>query len=173
MTTNMAPNKLLDEAIALVNEKLQLKLDIITLRTALATEKRRADSALEALTRSRSPRRTPKIANLLEHEARDLFRDVLLAHYIDGHDCGKDVDQWLRKHKGWFPDNQEIYGDGTPLTQPKDDGMNVASPHTDVLEEAHYILEKLHAMADNEEEHILLKRKKLRSIWSSSDPVGR
>ena len=172
MTTNMAPNKLLDEAIALVNEKFQLKVEIIELREALDIEKRHT-SRLEALcTRSRSPRRTPK-TDTLEHEARDLFRDVLLAHYIDGHDCGKDVDQWLRKHKGWFPDNQEIYGDGTPLTQPKDDGMNVASPHTDVLEEAHYILEKLHAMADNDEEHILLKRKKLRSIWSSSDPVGR
>ncbi len=172
MTTNMAPNKLLDEAIALVNDKYALKIEIIEIRAALDREKRRADSALESLTRSRSPRRTPK-TDTLEHEARDLFRDVLLAHYIDGHDCGKDVDQWLRKHKGWFPDNQEIYGDGTPLTQPKDDGMDVSSPHTDVLEEAHYILEKLHAMADNEEEHILVKRKKLRSNWPYNGPVGR
>ena len=101
MTTNMAPKKLLDEAIALVNEKYQLKLDIITLRSALAIEKRRADSALEACTRSRSPRRTPK-TDTLEHEARDLFRGVLMDHYIQGHVCGKDVDQWLRKHKGWF-----------------------------------------------------------------------
>ena len=176
MTTDMAQNKLLDEAIALVNEKYQLKIEIIELRAALDREKRRAESALEALcTRSRSPRRTPK-TDTLEHEARDLFRDILLVHYIDGHVCGKDVDQWLRKHKGWFPDNQEIYGDGTPLSQHNDEGMDVSSSHRDVLLDANSILKKLEAMdpnLDEEIEGILEKRRKLRSIWPNDGPMLR
>ena len=96
-------------------------------------------------------------------------------HYIQGHVCGKDVDQWLRKHKGWFPDNQEDYGNGTPETQLGDEGLDVSSPHYDVLWDAGIILKKLEATLHEleDEEEIVAMRKKLRSIWSSNDAVGR
>ena len=64
----------------------------------------------------------------MEKRARATFRDVLALHYINGiSKTGEEVDMWLKTHGGWFPDPQEVYGDGTPLTQPKDEGWDVMS----------------------------------------------
>ena len=64
----------------------------------------------------------------MEKKAREIFRDALALHYIDGiSKTGEEVDMWLKTHGGWFPDPQEVYGDGTPLTQPKDEGWDVMS----------------------------------------------
>ena len=63
----------------------------------------------------------------METVAREIFRDVLAAHYIDGHPFGEEADVWLKTHGGWLPDPQEMYGDGTPLTQPRDEGDRVMS----------------------------------------------
>ena len=63
----------------------------------------------------------------METVAREIFRDVLAAHYIDGHPFGEEADLWLKTHGGWLPDPQEMYGDGTPLTQPRDEGDRVMS----------------------------------------------
>ena len=63
----------------------------------------------------------------METRARIIFRNALAAHYIDGITVGDSVDLWLKTHGGWFPDPQEIYGDGTPLTQPIDEGDEVMS----------------------------------------------
>ena len=68
------------------------------------------------------------MAAIMEKRARATFRDVLALHYIDGiSKTGEEVDMWLKTHGGWFPDPQEVYGDGTPLTQPKDEGWDVMS----------------------------------------------
>ena len=65
---------------------------------------------------------------IMETRARAIFRDALALHYIDGiSKTGEEVDMWLKTHGGWFPDPQEVYGDGTPLTQPKDEGWDVMS----------------------------------------------
>ena len=68
------------------------------------------------------------MATIVEKQAREIFRDALALHYIDGIcAAGEEVDVWLKTHGGWFPDPQEVYGDGTPLTQPKDEGWDVMS----------------------------------------------
>ena len=66
---------------------------------------------------------------VLEARARMIFRAVLVVHYIDGLDpaVADPVENWLRVHGGWLPDPQVLYGDGTPLTQPADEGTYVTS----------------------------------------------
>ena len=71
------------------------------------------------------------MAAALETRARIIFRDALLAHYIMGIDGGNELEWWLKTHRGWFPDSQELYGDGTPLTQPVDEGDSVMSAYPD------------------------------------------
>ena len=64
----------------------------------------------------------------MEKRAREIFRDALALHYIDGIcAAGEEVELWLKTHGGWLPDPQEVYGDGTPLTQPEDEGWDVMS----------------------------------------------
>ena len=66
----------------------------------------------------------------METKARSIFRRALAAHYIDGGiEAGEVVEAWLKSHRGWLPDPGELYGDGTPLTQPADEGDAVASPY--------------------------------------------
>ena len=65
---------------------------------------------------------------IMEKRAREIFRDALALHYIDGIcAAGEEVELWLKTHGGWLPDPQEVYGDGTPLTQPVDEGWDVMS----------------------------------------------
>ena len=66
----------------------------------------------------------------METKARSIFRSALATYYIEGGDEGiSEVEAWLKSHKGWLPDPQEVYGDGTPLTQPKDEGDAVSSAY--------------------------------------------
>ena len=66
----------------------------------------------------------------METQARSVFREALAAYYTEGGDEGiSEVEAWLKSHNGWLPDPQEIYGDGTPLTQPKDEGVDVSSAY--------------------------------------------
>ena len=68
------------------------------------------------------------MAAVMEKRAREIFRDALALHYIDGIcAAGEEVESWLKTHGGWLPDPQEVYGDGTPLTQPEDEGWDVMS----------------------------------------------
>ena len=98
--------------------------------------------------------------------------------YVDGHPCGKDADDWLRKHGGWFPDNQKEYGDGTSV--PNDEGLDVRSPHPDAMEEAFDLIAKLDQwllsanledMSDDLHRYISGKIKKLRSKNPPLAPV--
>ena len=85
----------------------------------------------------------------MEKRARVIFRDTLLKHYIDELPCGDEVELWLKTHGGWFPDNQVSYGDGTPLTQPKDEGTDVVSPKPEMaLREASTLMELIWPVLD-------------------------
>ena len=63
----------------------------------------------------------------MEDLARGIMRYLLVKKYMDGLPHGDLVEDWLKEHKGWLPDPQEIYGDRTPMTQPCDEGMDVRS----------------------------------------------
>jgi hypothetical protein len=88
----------------------------------------------------------------MEKRARVILRDALLKHYIDELSCGHEVEAWLKTHGGWFPDNQMTYGDGTPLTQPKDEGEDVMSKEPEnVLIDARVVMENLWVTLDDED----------------------
>ena len=88
----------------------------------------------------------------MERRARVILRDALLKHYIDELSCGHEVEAWLKTHGGWFPDNQMTYGDGTPLTQPKDEGEDVMSKEpANVLVDAKVVMESLWTTLDDED----------------------
>ena len=59
------------------------------------------------------------------HDCRRQMRELLVAHYV-GEGCleGAKIEEWLLEYGGWFPDPQEFYGDGTPWTQPHDQGAD-------------------------------------------------
>ena len=97
------------------------------------------------------------MAAIMEKRARATFRDVLALHYIDGiSKTGEEVDMWLKTHGGWFPDPQEVYGDGTPLTQPKDEGWDVMSKEPEkAMKEAKGVMGSLKEFfGDGVAEHI-------------------
>ena len=85
--------------------------------------------------------------NQMEAKAREILRYALAAHYVDGAEGGQEIDAWLKKHGGWLPDPQELYGDGTPLTQPQDEGFDVSSPFPEdvVLKDATRVILLLRA----------------------------
>ena len=117
------------------------------------------------------------LINEYEKEARELFRDILLHQYVDGHPCGKEADDWLRKHGGWFPDDREAYGDGASV--PNDDGLDICSPHPDALQEAFHLIANIEkwlaqnpeALSDDLNRHISGQLKKLRSKKPQLAPV--
>ena len=89
----------------------------------------------------------------MEQKARSLFRDALVDHYMDGTQDGHAVEEWLRTHKGWFPDPQELYGDGTPLTQPVDEGESGRSSRPVLaMEDARTLINLLIASPDYEDD---------------------
>jgi len=65
------------------------------------------------------------MARNMETQARSIFRNALFQHYIDGIAAGDDVEQWLKTHGGWFPDEQSDYGYG--IVMPPSDGPDVMS----------------------------------------------
>ena len=89
--------------------------------------------------------------------ARRIFRDALATHYVHGIAAGDEVHLWLRTHGGWLPDPQEVYGDGTPDTQPADEGDYVDSRDPDqATEDAMPIMLRLSKTLDEEEDFYLL-----------------
>ena len=86
----------------------------------------------------------------MEKRARMIFRDALLKHYIDELPCGDKVEMWLITHGGWFPDNLVIYDDGTPLTQPKDEGIDAMSKEPErAFQEARNLMELMWPVLDD------------------------
>jgi len=81
---------------------------------------------------------------VMESKVRRIFREALAMHYIDGLEVGPQVDSWLKSHGGWFPDPQELYGDGSPMDQPIDEGEDVASKDPSrALDDAKELMPKL------------------------------
>ena len=57
-------------------------------------------------------------------KVRVLFRQILAQHYMESHPLGAEVEDWLLRFGGWFPDPQVLYGDGTRLQ----DGVDCPCP---------------------------------------------
>jgi len=53
-------------------------------------------------------------------EVRILLRQILAQHYVD------EVEGWLLRWGGWFPDPQVLYGDG--CSTPQDNGVDCPCP---------------------------------------------
>ncbi len=58
------------------------------------------------------------------YEVRVLFRRYLAQHYVDSHPIGPEVEGWLMRWGGWFPDPQAHY-DGFV---PEDNGLDCPCP---------------------------------------------
>ena len=59
-------------------------------------------------------------------QIRILFRQILAQHYVDSHPIGTEVEAWLMRWGGWFPDPQVLYGDGSSRLQ--DEGVDCPCP---------------------------------------------
>ena len=59
-------------------------------------------------------------------QIRILLRQILAQHYVDTHPLGAEVEDWLLRWGGWFPDPQVHYGDGSSRLQ--DEGVDCPCP---------------------------------------------
>jgi len=59
-------------------------------------------------------------------QIRILLRQILAQHYVDSHPIGAEVEGWLMRWGGWFPDPQVHYGDGSSRLQ--DEGVDCPCP---------------------------------------------
>jgi hypothetical protein len=90
------------------------------------------------------------MARIMETRARLIFRDALFQHYIDGIAAGDDVEQWLKTHRGWFPDEQADYGYG--VVMPLADGPEVMSKDPALaMKEAKTLMDRLSKTLGEEE----------------------
>ena len=83
------------------------------------------------------------MAAIMEKRAREIFRDALALHYIDGIcAAGEEVGIWLKTHGGWFGSVREIFRDGScQQILPSDDGENVVSKEPEkAMEEAKHVM---------------------------------
>jgi len=90
------------------------------------------------------------MARNMETQARSIFRNALFQHYIDGIAAGDDVEQWLKTHGGWFPDEQSDYGYG--IVMPLADGPDVMSKDPALaMKEAKTLMDRLSKTLGEEE----------------------
>ena len=90
------------------------------------------------------------MARNMETQARSIFRNALFQHYIDGIAAGDDVEQWLKTHGGWFPDEQADYGYG--IVMPLADGPDVMSKDPALaMKEAKTLMDRLSKTLGEEE----------------------
>ena len=90
------------------------------------------------------------MAAIMETRARQIFRDALFQHYIDGIVAGDDVENWLKTHGGWFPDEQADYGYG--IVMPLADGPEVMSKDPVLaMEQAKPLMDRLSKTLGEEE----------------------
>jgi hypothetical protein len=64
-------------------------------------------------------------------ESRVVLRRMLAHHYMEGHPLGEEVEIWLLRYGGWFPDPQHLYDGFVPL----DTGVN--GPCSEIEEGLH------------------------------------
>ena len=48
-------------------------------------------------------------------DIRVVMRRMLATHYMEGHPLGEEVENWLLRYGGWFPDPQLLYDGFMPL----------------------------------------------------------
>ena len=93
---------------ALIEEKHALRIELAAVKAELRTQQRLTELARD-ISRSHNRSRSPTCREVREKyendciqecKVRELFRDILLHQYVDGHPCGKEADDWLRKHGG-------------------------------------------------------------------------
>jgi len=95
------------------------------------------------------------MAAIVEKQAREIFRDALMLHYIDDIlAAGEEVEMWLKTHGGWFPDQQQDYGYGSQM--PEADGPEVMSKEPEkAMKEAKCVMGSLKEfLGDGVAEHI-------------------
>jgi hypothetical protein len=87
---------------------------------------------------------------IMEKRARAIFREALLAQYIDGIPVGDEVKNWLAKHGGWFPDEQEDYGYGCIM--PDADSPDIMSKNPEMaIEDAKRVMSCLDEAIEDED----------------------
>jgi len=92
---------------------------------------------------------------VMEKRAREIFRSALFQHYIDGIAAGDDVEQWLKTHHGWFPDEQADYGYG--IVMPPADGPEMMSKDPVLaMKEAKPLMDRLVKTLGKEENFAVL-----------------
>ena len=92
---------------------------------------------------------------VMEKRARDIFRNALFHHYIDGIAAGDDVERWLKTHHGWFPDEQADYGYGCMM--PPADGPDMMSKDPVLaVKEAKTLMDRLSKTLGQEENAAVL-----------------
>ena len=108
------------------------------------------------------------MARNMETQARSIFRNALFQHYIDGIAAGDDVEQWLKTHGGWFPDEQADYGYG--IVMPLADGPDVMSKDPALaMKEAKTLMDRLSKTLGEEENADVLQE--VREWLEHSEPV--
>ena len=109
----------------------------------------------------------------MEKRARAIFREALLVQYIDGVPVGDEVETWLKKHGGWFPDEQDDYGYGCLM--PEADGAEIMSTEPQkAMEDAKRVMSCLDEAI--EDEAVELKRsaqKWLKDLAAEATPAAR
>ena len=48
-------------------------------------------------------------------DLRVVMRRMLATYYMEGHPLGQEVENWLLRYGGWFPDPQMLYDGFVPL----------------------------------------------------------
>jgi hypothetical protein len=92
---------------------------------------------------------------VMEKRAREIFRNALFHHYIDGIAAGDDVERWLKTHHGWFPDEQADYGYGCMM--PPADGPDMMSKDPALaMKEAKTLMDRLSKTLGQEENAAVL-----------------
>ena len=108
------------------------------------------------------------MARIMETQARLIFRNALFQHYIDGIAAGDDVEQWLKTHGGWFPDEQADYGYG--IVMPRADGPDVMSKDPALaMKEAKTLMDRPSKTLGEEENADVLQE--VREWLEHSEPV--
>jgi hypothetical protein len=95
------------------------------------------------------------MARIMETQARRIFRSALFHHYIDGIAAGDDVENWLKNHGGWFPDEQSDYGYGV-LMPPSDGPEAMSTDPVLAIKEAKTLMDRLAKTLGEEENAAVL-----------------
>ena len=93
----------------------------------------------------------------METSARTIFRSALVHHYLDGIAAGDEVENWLKTHGGWFPDEQSDYGYGCLMPIADDPEAAIKNP-AKALEDAKPLMDRLSkTLSEDEYANVLLE----------------